>query len=84
MLTISVKYRTFAETPNVAWMVNVIWKDLLWRAELYRLSNIGEDVQYRCFNQVYDVKSVSQPDTMPILENNSCLQIVETGFAEQF
>ncbi len=47
-------------------------------------SNIGEDVQYRCFNYVYDVKSVSQPDTMPILENNYCLQIVETGFAEQF
>ncbi len=23
-----------------------------------------EDVQYRCFNLVYDVKSVSQPDTM--------------------
>ncbi len=43
-------------------------------------SNIGEDVQYRCFN----VKSVSQPDTMPILENNYCLQIIETGFAEQF
>jgi hypothetical protein len=27
---------------------------------------------------------VSQPDTSPILENNYCLQIVETGFAEQF
>ncbi len=26
-------------------------------------SNIGEDVQYRCFNSVYDVKSTSQPDT---------------------
>jgi len=33
-------------------------------------SNIGEDVQYRCFNQVYDVKSVSQPDTMPLFANN--------------
>ena len=46
------------------------------------VSNIGEDVQYRCFNKVYDVKSVSQPDTMQILENNYCLQIIETGFAE--
>ncbi len=32
-------------------------------------SNIREDVQYRRFKQVYDVKSVSQPDTVPILEN---------------
>ncbi len=23
--------------PNVAWPVSVIWKDLLWRADLYRL-----------------------------------------------
>jgi hypothetical protein len=31
------------------------------------ISNIREDVQceYRCFNEVYDMKSVSQPDTMP-------------------
>ncbi len=33
---------------------------------------------------MYADKSVPQPDTMPILENNYCLQIVETGFAEQF
>ncbi len=46
------------------------------------ISNIGEDVQYRCFNEVYDVKSVSQPDSMPLFENNYCLQIRETGFAE--
>ncbi len=39
------------------------------------VSNIGEDVQHSCFNKVYDVKSVS---------NNHCLQIIETGFAEQF
>ncbi len=34
------------------------------------VSTIGEDVQSRCVNYVYDVKSVSQPDTMPILGNN--------------
>ncbi len=34
------------------------------------VATIGEDVQYRCFNYVDDVKSVSQPDTMPILGNN--------------
>jgi hypothetical protein len=41
-------------------------------------------VQYRYFNKVYDVKSVSQPDTMPILGYTYCLQIIETGFGEQF
>jgi hypothetical protein len=48
------------------------------------VSNIGENAQYRCLNSVYDVKSVSQPDTMPILENNFCLLIIEIRFAEQF
>jgi hypothetical protein len=48
------------------------------------VSNIREDEQYRCFNLVYDVKSVPQPGTMPILENNYCLQIIETGFEKQF
>jgi hypothetical protein len=33
-------------------------------------SNIGEDVQYRCFNEVYDVESVSQPETMPLFAKN--------------
>ncbi len=27
----------FADTPNIAWIVSIIWKDLLWRADLYRL-----------------------------------------------
>jgi hypothetical protein len=34
------------------------------------ISNIGEDVKCRCFNKVYDVKSLSQPDTMPLFESN--------------
>ncbi len=34
------------------------------------ISNIGEEVHYRCFNQVYDVKRVTQPDTVPLLGNN--------------
>jgi hypothetical protein len=33
---------------------------------------------------VYDVKIVSQPDTMPILETNYCLQIIGNRVAEQF
>jgi hypothetical protein len=48
------------------------------------ISNMGEAEQYRCFKQVYFVKSSSQPDTMPILGYNYCLQIIETGFADQF
>ncbi len=48
------------------------------------VSNIGEDVQYRCLNKVYDVKSVSMPDTILILGKNYWFQITETGFTEQF
>ncbi len=33
-------------------------------------SSIGKDVLYHCLNYVYDVKSVSQHDTMPIFANN--------------
>ncbi len=33
---------------------------------------------------MYDVKSVSQPDTVALLGNNYNLQMIETGFAEQF
>jgi hypothetical protein len=46
------------------------------------ISNIGEDVQNHCFNKVYDVKSVSQPNTMPLFENNYSFQKTDTGFAE--
>jgi hypothetical protein len=48
------------------------------------ISNNGEDVQYQFFNQVYDVKSKSQPDTIALLGINYCLQIIETVFAEWF
>ncbi len=50
------------------------------------VSNVGENVQYRCFTKVCDVKSVSQSDTIALLGNNYCLQTIETwaGFAEQF
>ncbi len=33
---------------------------------------------------MYDVKSVSQPDTIALLGNIYSLQILEIGFAEQF
>jgi hypothetical protein len=46
------------------------------------VSDIGEDVQYRCFIKVYDEKSMSQPDTLPLFGNNFLLQMTETGFAE--
>ncbi len=47
-------------------------------------SNIGEDVHYRCFNVLYYVSTVSQPNIDAVLVNNYCLQIIETGFAEPF
>jgi hypothetical protein len=31
------RYWFFADTPNVAWTVSIICKDLLWKADLYRL-----------------------------------------------
>jgi hypothetical protein len=33
------RYWFFADTPNVAWILIIILKDLLWRANLYRLLN---------------------------------------------
>jgi hypothetical protein len=49
-------------------------------------SSIGEDVQYRCFNVLYYVSTVSQPDIDAVLVNNYRIvwQIIETGFAEPF
>ncbi len=44
-------------------------------------SNFGEDVQYRCFNSVYGVKSVSQPENMPLFVIIFLFQMTETGFA---
>jgi hypothetical protein len=46
--------------------------------------DIGEDVLYWCLNSVYDVKSVSQPDTMSLFANNYLFQMTGTGFAELF
>jgi hypothetical protein len=45
------------------------------------LSNIGEDVQYRCFNYKYDVKSVSQRSPTPKLLNE---EIKELDDFEEF
>ncbi len=48
------------------------------------VSNIGEDVQYRCFNYLHGVKIVSQPDTTgkALLGITYSLQIIESEFAE--
>jgi hypothetical protein len=76
------RYWFFADTQISLGIVALFEKIYNGEPILTVVSNIGEDVQYNTF--VSDVKSVSQPDTMPILENNYCLQIIETGFAEQF
>ncbi len=44
------RYWFFADTPNVAWTVSVIWKDLYGEPIFTNFSNIGDNVQYRCFN----------------------------------
>jgi len=53
------RYWFFADAPNIARNCS--------EPILTVVSNIGEDVQYRCFNSVCDVKSVSQPETMEII-----------------
>ncbi len=69
------RYWFFAATPNTAGNCSIIWKDLWWRADSYRLLKYrgGCTVQYRCYNEGYYVKSISQPDTMPLFENSFCL-----------
>jgi hypothetical protein len=37
---------------------------------------------YRCLSKVYYEKIVTQPDIDAVIENNYCIQIIETGFAE--
>jgi hypothetical protein len=45
------RYWLLADTPNVAWIVSVIRKVLLWRADLYRL------LKYRGgYNTVVSIK----------------------------
>ncbi len=39
-------------------------------ADSYRRLKHREDVQYHYFSSVNDVKSVTQPDTVPLMENN--------------
>jgi hypothetical protein len=64
----------FADTPIQLSLGNFALFERIYDGEqiLTVVSNIGEDV------------ADSQPDTMPILGYNYCLQIIETGFAEQF
>ncbi len=72
------RYWFFADTPNIAWTVSVFWKDLLWRADLYRL------IKYRggCQWSVWCEKCLAARHFSVI--GKQLLQIIETGFAEQF
>jgi hypothetical protein len=47
-------------------------------------SVFGEDLQHRCFRKEDYVEPVTQPDIDAVFANNYCIQIIETGFAEQF
>ncbi len=43
-------YWYFAETPNVAW-IGRLFEKIYYREAIFTVfSNIGEDIQYRCFN----------------------------------
>ena len=80
------RYWFFTDTPNVAWNVSVIWKDLLWlwKADLYRLLKYRGGCTIPLFElSVWCEKCVAS-DTIALLGNNYCLQILETGFAEWF
>jgi hypothetical protein len=46
------RYWFFADTPNVAWAVIAALFEKIYNGEsiFTDFSNIGEDVQYRCFN----------------------------------
>jgi hypothetical protein len=60
-------------------------KDLLWRADLYRLLKYQGGCSIPLVHlDLHDVKRVLQSDTIALLGNNYSLQIIETGFAEQF
>jgi hypothetical protein len=54
------------------------------RSDSYRLLKYRGGCTVPLFQLMYDVKRVSQPDTMPILGHTYYLQIIETVFAEQF
>jgi hypothetical protein len=81
---IKYSYWFFADTPKVAWIISVILKDLLWRPDFYLKLLEGCTKSMFQFNQVYDVKSVPQPDTKALLGINSYLQTIATGFSESF
>jgi hypothetical protein len=55
---------TLQISPGIIALFEKIYDEVLI---LTVFSNIGEDVQYRCFNKVRYVKSVSQPDLQTII-----------------
>jgi hypothetical protein len=68
----------------VNWNI-AIWKDLCWWADSCRHLKYRGGCTIPLFQIIlYDVKSVSNPGTIALLGNNYSLQIIETGFAEQF
>jgi hypothetical protein len=48
----------------------------------YVFSVSSEDLYHRCFNSVYHVRAVLQPNIDIVFATNYCFQIIETGFAE--
>ncbi len=54
---------TYNSGKKFARICCIIWKIYDGELIITVISNIGEGLQYRCVNEVNDVKSVSQPDS---------------------
>jgi hypothetical protein len=57
---------------------------LKWYLHSIGLALSFSPVQYRVLSLCENCVADSQPDVDAVFANNYCLQIIETGFAEQF
>jgi hypothetical protein len=74
--TLSIQTSLFDSLPTIQISLGIItiFDKIYYGEPVFTFfSNIGEDVQYRCFNKVNYVKSVLQPDTKALLGNNYIL-----------
>ena len=73
------RYWFFADTPNIAWIVSVVWKDFLWRADLYRLLKYRGWCTIPMFQLSLRCEKCVAARHNSVIGINSCLQIIETG-----
>jgi hypothetical protein len=70
MMKKSAKLALHVVSSNIAIIIALVEKIYDREPILTVISNNGEEVQFRCFNLVYDVKKGTHPDTIPLLGNN--------------